>query len=636
MKRVAAWVRLEEKRMWKKLPNSLLAIAIFVLVTGMAILCAYGFLTEGKQTGIQIGYVAEDELTRMAAAYFEELSSVTGWCHFRACSEEQGMESMETGELQALFVMPQGMVESILNGENKVPVLYLSQELSNFAVLFEELGNAGISMLQTAQMQIYAAVSLGLSSFCDRINTQNLELVASREQLFFTQTLSFTNRQGIQNYYIAAGLTLLFLCMPMFLCFCLERDTKQQQLFQERLGIDVLLQTALHMTFVSFLILIGLVMWRGISLTALLLACSIGAYSSFINSLCGKKQYVVLFGSLMMILLGYLSGCFLPEVLLSNNIQTFARFLPCYAWRNGVSSLLCKTELANNYQLSCFVWTAIFLAAQVIVMKLRIFFQGEGALHRTKKARFYQKPVSCILLQRLCKDYRFWLCLLVPFFLLNIVCYLEQTGETVISVGVYDEEGIWYQALSSGNGAFAFKSYQDEESMKKAVRKGELACGFVLPKDLSERLEKGENLTWCIPAYEREDALLTGAIEECVYAVIFNHISNARYRELMQGQIEERELEAVLESMRDSTFHIEKKQFFSQDVERKNKERAVKYSMLKEGMKLAMWFLCAGFGISQVFYDKKKEFYHRKAGTIILFDMGFPILFCFLLQFLLT
>ena len=88
--------------------------------------------------------------------------------------------------------------------------------------------------------------------------------------------------------------------------------------------------------------------------------------------------------------------------------------------------------------------------------------------------------------------------------------------------------------------------------------------------------------------------------------------------------------------MRDSTFHIEKKQFFSQDVERKNKERAAKYSMLKEGMKLAMWFLCAGFGISQVFYDKKKEFYHRKAGTIILFDMGFPILFCFLLQFLLT
>ena len=636
MKRRLAWIRLEEKSMIKKLPKSLLAIAIFVLTTGMAILCAYHILIKNQENGIQIGYVAEDNLTRMAASYFEELSSVSDWCHFISLSEREGLEKLDKGELQALFVMPEGMVESILDGENKAPKLYLSQEVSAFRILFEELGNAGVSMLQTAQAQIYAAYRLGASDLCDRINADNLSLVTGREQLFYAQTLSVTNRQGLKNYYLSAALTLFFLLMPAFLGFCLEKNVMQLQQLHSRLGIPVWQQAFLQMSFATVVLFAGFVLWRGFSLTALLLAGCIGAYSSFMNSLFSTKRYTVLAGSILAVVQGYLVGCFLPEVLLPDNIQTLAGFLPCFVWKEGAIALLCRNELANNAKWDCFLWTCLLLLLQIFVMNGRMALHGKTLKSGKERNRFYHKPVPLILCHRLCRDYRFWLCILVPFVAIQGISSLEKTGKTVIRIGVYDEEGIWKNQLSDTDNYLVYVSYPDEESMKKAVQKGELTCGFTFPEDFSKKLQKKENLTWCIPVYEREDAILTPAVEECVYAVIFRYQSNMHYQELMQDRFQDEQLEAALSSVNSQTFQIEKTAYQSEGVADRMQKRKENFSLLQRLARGVMLLLCIGYGILQAVYDGKRSFYHRKAGWIVLCDISFPLFFCILLQFLLT
>lgn len=635
MNRMTAWSKTEIKRMCKKLPVCLTAIAIFVIVTGMAVFGVYEFFLKENRYELVVGYVAEDEMTRMAASYFEELSSVSDWCRFQKITETAGKKALEEGTMQALIVLPQGMVESILTGENKTPTLYLSQEISACSTLVESLGNAGISMLQTAQMQIYAAYDLGASHLSEEINRENLEMLTDRERLFYRQTLGITDRHGIVNYYISAGMTLFLLCMPVFFGFMLERETAQVQLFKKRLGISVFWQALIQVIVVSGVIFVGLTLWGGASLTTWLISCSVGAYVAFLNAVFGKKRYVAVFSTLLTILIGYVTGCFLPEVLLKDNIQTFAGFLPCYAWRNGLLSLLCKEELAKKHQISCLLWTVIFLFGQIAAMEWRMARPGKAKEKKVRKECFYHRPVWAVLLHRLCMDGRFWVCMLLPILLFHGVCLLEETGETTITVGICDKEGIWEDVFTEENG-ISYRFYQEETLMQEAVKKGTIHCGVTFPENLSEKLLKKEDMTWCIPVYEREDAILTGAIEECVYAGIFTEISNRRYIGFLADRISKKELSHVFETVKEKTFRLEKKMIFSQAVQEHEKERERNGSLLKKGMQATMYVLAFGYGISQVCYDRKRLFYHRLPGVIRSADILFPLILCFLIQFLLT
>lgn len=298
-------------------------------------------------------------------------------------------------------------------------------------------------------------------------------------------------------------------------------------------------------------------------------------------------------------------------------------------------SLLCKGELAKKHQISCFLWTVIFLIGQISAMEWRMARLGKAKEKKGRKDRFYHRPVWAVLLHRLCKDGRFWVCMLLPILLFHGVCLLEETGETTIAVGICDKEGIWEDVFAEENG-ISYQFYQEEMLMQEAVKKGTIHCGVTFPENLSEKLLEKEDTTWCIPVYEREDAILTGAIEECVYAGIFKEISNCRYSGLLADRIPEEELYHVFETAKEKTFRLEKKMFFSQTVQEREKKRERNGSLLKKGMQTIMYVLAFGYGVSQVCYDRKRLFYHRLPGVIRFADILFPLILCFLIQFLLT
>ena len=110
------WFITEWKRAAVMLPDILKRAVLLVLVLGLAAGAAAFCVTVGKQTQnehlMQVGYVAADNaLTDMAVAYVQEMESVKALCSMERVSEEEGLALLQEGELAALVMLPEKVVE---------------------------------------------------------------------------------------------------------------------------------------------------------------------------------------------------------------------------------------------------------------------------------------------------------------------------------------------------------------------------------------------------------------------------------------------------------------------------------------------------------------------------------------------
>ena len=164
IQRVIKWFRMEYRRAAVGLP---LLILKSVLVTGILAILLSGVFsfyekvqTEKRQT-IKIGYVAEDDMiTSLAVAYVKRMDAFDGWCRIISVTEEEGLEKLQNGKLQALLILPENVVGEILSGTNTPARMILPKKSSALGIVFEELADAGIRMLSIAQGEIYAIYEL--------------------------------------------------------------------------------------------------------------------------------------------------------------------------------------------------------------------------------------------------------------------------------------------------------------------------------------------------------------------------------------------------------------------------------------------------------------------------------------------
>ena len=161
---------------------------------------------------VKVGYIApDDKLTSFALTYIKHMDALKGWC-----SLEEGQEALQQQELAALIVLPEHVVEGIMDGTNEPAKLYLSGHSKALGYVFEELANAGIGMLAVAQAQIYATDDILSQAGIDRqeieqqyqqIDMHNLNLVMNRSMLWREDSISATGTAGAAVYYNGAFLT---------------------------------------------------------------------------------------------------------------------------------------------------------------------------------------------------------------------------------------------------------------------------------------------------------------------------------------------------------------------------------------------------------------------------------------------
>lgn len=582
MKRFWTWFQTEYKRAALGLPATLGKAVILLGLAGMIAFCAQKIrLTSADGEPVQIGYAAQESmLIRMAVSYVENMEAVKGLCRFVPVEEEEGKALLAEGELGALLVLPENMIEGILSGSNEPANLYLVENPSPAGLVFEELANAATGLLAVAQAEIYAAHALteyfqvapyGLEQMYQELDTFNLGIVTEREQYFRFRQLSETGNTGFAVYYAGAFFTIYLLVAGMFLGSFLKRGREEMRLLQKRGGVSYAAQLLGRNCILAgcllLLLLVTGLMWisgsvrealriswslQGMLLVVPAVFCA-ASWLQFIYLFAESERSAILPAGFTAVFLCYLSGCFVPSALLPEVVNRLAVIVPTTYIKAAFTAVFSGNDTA-------FLKTAAFLCLFSVVFwlfsLLAVWF-GRGSRREERKVSAgmesgYESRVPVgvehkydrkedaasdtggrtkkgaslfwILGKRLLWKKTIWLCL-AAMVLLSVLQYnLEKRSDTVITAAVYTSDTELRELISGYDGLVHFLVCEDAEEVKRNVMRGNAECGYVLQEDLQKKIVAGDGV-WSIEVYEKADSTMTRVVNEVLFERIFYDIS---------------------------------------------------------------------------------------------------------------
>lgn len=370
MKQYFTWLKTECKRVVCGLPSVLLGAMVLAGMTGILVFGGHKIM--GRQREMAEAVIAvstpADQMTELAVSFIGSMDSVRDWCRFEKMDLESALKQLAQGEVLAVISLPEQVVEHILDGTNVPAVLYFREDMPGSTLLFEELARAGVSLLETAQAEIYAADELqvlygiedDLAVMYRDINRYNLYLALDREKLFQVRTLSATGSTGLFAYYAGAGLALFMFCIGMTLPEEWGLPSVRGRLLRTKgigsagqfmgywwilsvyIGIWTLLVAAGLRVLGSY-VTVGQSELGRSGIKGLLAVFAASGCAAVMILLCrlllrGRRAAGLGLG-LGGICMGFLSGCFIPQVLLPLSIQRIGAYLPMTYMRELLSRL---------------------------------------------------------------------------------------------------------------------------------------------------------------------------------------------------------------------------------------------------------------------------------------------------------
>lgn len=547
----------------------------------------------GDREQVQIGYAAEESpLIRMAVSYVENMEAVKGLCRFVPVAEEEGKALLAEGELAALLVLPENMIEGILSGSNEPAGLYLAENPSPTGLVFEELANAATGLLAVAQAEIYAAHALteyfyvepyGLEQMYQELDTFNLGIVTEREQYFRFRQLSETGNTGFAVYYAGAFFTVYLLVAGMFLGGLLKRDGEEMLLLQKRGGISYAAQF-LGRSFITtgcllLLLLVTGILWfsggvreavriswslQGMLLVVPAVLC-VAFWLQFIYLLAESARSAILPAGFAAVFMCYISGCFVPSAILPKVVNQLAVVMPTTYIKAAFTTVFSGsgTAFGKTAAILC-LFSGVFWLCSLLAARFGSRQRGEREVSAGMERRSVsqmpvgmehkdgtRETVGCctgsktkkgpflfwILAKRLLWKKTIWICL-AGMVLLSVLQYnLEKQSDTVITAAVYTPDTELRELISEYDGLVHFLVCSDSEEVKRNVMRGNAECGYVLQEDLQKKILAGDGV-WSVEVYEKADSTMTRVVNEVLFERIFYAIST----EWFEGYIAEHEM----------------------------------------------------------------------------------------------
>lgn len=659
------------------LRRAMILTAVCLIATGMIAFCVkVVWAKDSEGPKLRIGYTAEENMvTNLAVSYVQNMESIQSICSLEAVTEQEGKQLLESGVLSALIVLPPDVMNEILSGSNTPATLYLPQkDTSGVAdgglravgeLLFEELATAGMGMLGTAQAEIYVAEEIFqelsaevLQSLYDDINQFNLKTVTGREKLFQTKTLSLTENDTYVVYYGSAFLTVYGLLAGLFFgAFC-KRSSLQQTMVAKRIGVGYAVQFAVRcqvgflLMFLTLLLPFGLLIvilprldkFLTIHLTfpgiiaLFFMILFLTVYFMMIYQLVEKRESALVVIGVSAVLQAYLSGCFIPSVLLPQAVVSIGKLLPAAMLKKGFTIVL--TGEAQNLEyvvIGILSWGLLLFLVAVWSMK-----NGEKrntCVRQKVTARNISVPsLGMVLFRRFLHRKSIWLSLLCIFVLSVSIIKVEQNSQAQIRAAVYDVSGAFTELLCAYDGLVQFEMYESDVKVQDAVRKGKVECGYILPATLADEMAAQEAKREII-VYQDSDAVAVPVVNEILFERIFRQVSFTWFVDYItqmevvgQTEMNAAHVKAVAadcfyKEIEDGTtfrFEVQRLNMESRAPENQQTKRTVYPSYLVAAIAVA---LCTLQGILQVIMDfRKQNFYRQNRLVVSALTLFYPVL----------
>lgn len=388
--------KLKMKKLIGMLPLILLETLLFsLLIFGAGAFATKALYGEKAVGEIKVGVAAqgEDSLTKMLVKFVQSMDSVKGTVSFEILSEEEARAEVASGEILAAILIPEGMVDSIISGENLPATILLDKSYSSMETeVFEQLSQAGAKLLSVAQAGIYAA-----DTFClengregeikqteDFLNEAYLKYALGRTSVFRIKEVSAVKGVTLADYYgISLFLAFLSFVGLSFGKYLQMKPGERERLLRARgfsMGAQYLTETgAFACVFALFGMLISIPFYllfvRRMDSTfqasaAWILLAGVwfvmGAFLAMLLQITGNGVGGI--GVCFVILLSFMlaSGVFIPTAFLPLWLEKIGGFLPYKGWMEAVQVILQGSlggRPALELLLKLLLQTAAFLAA---------------------------------------------------------------------------------------------------------------------------------------------------------------------------------------------------------------------------------------------------------------------------------
>lgn len=564
MKTWIAFFIVECKRTGKTLLKSIGSFCACLLLTAVLV-AAFSAIMQNAQVfqkvNIGIAIPEGESISRLATQYISSMDSVRSVCDFYYLDEQESVEQLKQGTLQAVVVLPEGFYHDVQVGINPPAQIYFPKDVAQNTQVFEELVTAGVSFLQTAEAGVYAAldtasyygVELQGAGLGDTIAYLFAHQMLKRDSVYSARMLSTMGNLSVAEYYYAAGLViLLMMCGIQFGFLYGKRNRSVEDKLKIR-GVGSIRQSVVKiLVMTEFLYVTGLlyyfagigvagwtktyfVFYQGTTWYALLLLClGIAIYFHVLYELSGSSSQAAVFVFAVNVITISGAGVLIPEAYLGKGIAGISRFLPMKYWNVYAAGML-EGEISKESVAGTVFFLLMGMAAggflswrneksgQQSYNDIRSCMHSHtGICENIKKVPmgfvYYKLQLKLWLKHRIC-----WLQILFLVLLLLVIggIHIPDTKNSSIGlVGV--TSGITQtiaDRLMQKRNVYQFTTYEGTEELEQAVEAGELECGFVFDKEFAKQYEEGsftDSITYVYTPFTTKGM----AVRETVYGTV--------------------------------------------------------------------------------------------------------------------
>lgn len=564
MKTWIAFFIVECKRTWKTLLKSIGSFCACLLLTAVLV-AAFSEIMQNAQVfqKVNIGIAIPDgeSISRLATQYISSMDSVRSVCDFYYLDEQESVEQLKQGTLQAVVVLPEGFYHDVQVGINPPAQIYFPKDAAQNTQVFEELVTAGVSFLQTAEAGVYAAldtasyygVELQGAGLGDTIAYLFAHQMLKRDSVYSARMLSTMGNLSVAEYYYAAGLViLLMMCGIQFGFLYGKRNRSVEDKLKIR-GVGSIRQSVVKiLVMTEFLYVTGLlyyfagigvagwtktyfVFYQGTTWYALLLLClGIAIYFHVLYELSGSSSQAAVFVFAVNVITIIGAGVLIPEAYLGKEIAGISHFLPMKYWNVYAAGML-EGELSKEA-----VTGTVFFLFVGMVAGMLLSWRNEksgqqshndirscmhahtGICENIKKVPmgfvYYKLQLKLWLKHRIC-----WLQILFLVLLLLVIGGIHIPDTKNSSIGLAGvTSGITQtiaDRLMQKRDVYQFTTYEGAEELEQAVEAGELECGFVFDKEFAKQYEEGsftDSITYVYTPFTTKGM----AVRETVYGTV--------------------------------------------------------------------------------------------------------------------
>lgn len=370
----AGWVffKLELKRYGKRVPMIFLESLLFA-----ALILAFGFFAVRYVYGsrviekIKVGVVSseEEDISRMLVKFVSSMDSMEESCSFELMEEEEAREQLAEGSIHAVVFLPEGMTESIMNGENIPATVLFGTVYSRMETeVFKELAYTGSRLLTTAQAGIYAADAVCFErKQYDRVqeteeylNQAYLAYALNRTSVFKLEEVDATGGRSLVQYY-GAALLLVFLSFaglalgkaaessktPLRGIMAARGCPKGWQMLMDAAAFAVIFMLLGMITGLPLLQMLGTATDFSVGIKDILVLAGVfltmGIFLRLLIGITGNKAAGLGIAFLVLMVMMIVSGLFLPEAFLprviGENLKP-GKYLPYKIWLEAVFTVM--------------------------------------------------------------------------------------------------------------------------------------------------------------------------------------------------------------------------------------------------------------------------------------------------------